>query len=383
MFLHFGGVIISLFYRVDINFAAAFILFLVAVIAFYRLDRKDTLSKAYLYTALIIIIQLIAEALTVILDLDSRPNIVALRIILSTSLFLGGPFLSLYWFLLLRKMLTPSAKNIKAYKYFIILPQLFNVAIVLLTPFTKWVFYIDDNAVYQRGDFFLLSTFFTYYYLVLTVIMILRNKKSIVKEDFILLLIATCIPVLGGVIQAAFYGVLFIWPSIAFGLILLYLFIQQRIIHHDFLTGAWTRESFYQYVDQKSAIGDKELCGGIYIDLDNLKIINDTYGHQSGDLALKKVVEVTKKVLGHGSIVARLGGDEFIGMVPNCSLPVLKEKVFGIKEHLIAFNQTKVYPFEILVAAGYDVFTQEYEHFEAFINHIDELMYKDKNNKGT
>lgn len=305
-----------------------------------------------------------------------------LRVILSTSLFLGGPFLSLYWFLLLRKMLTPSTQNIKGYKYFIILPQLFNVAIVLLTPFTKWVFFIDENAVYQRGDFFLVSTFFTYYYLILTVLMIFRNRKSIVKEDLILLLIATSIPVLGGVVQAAFYGILFIWPSIAFGLILLYLFIQQRIIHHDFLTGAWTRESFYQYVEKKTAISDKELCGGIYIDLDNLKSINDNYGHINGDLALQKVVEITKKALGHGSVVARLGGDEFIGMVPNCSLPVLKEKVSFIKEHLVSFNQTKIYPFEILVSTGYDVFTEEYEDFEAFINHIDELMYKDKNKKG-
>ena len=101
----------SIFLQVDINFAAAFLLFLVSVVAFYRLDIKDKLSRAYLITALIIIFQLIFEALTVILDRNADPLIIQLRVFMSMALFLGGPILSLYWMQLLRKMLIPTAKN--------------------------------------------------------------------------------------------------------------------------------------------------------------------------------------------------------------------------------------------------------------------------------
>lgn len=368
----------SIFHQVDINFAAAFLLFLVSVVAFYRLDIKDKLSRAYLITALIIIFQLMFEALTVILDRNADPLIIQLRVLMSMALFLGGPILSLYWMQLLRKMLIPRAKTIKGYKYFIIVPQIFNVTIVLLTPFTDWVFYIDENAIYQRGDFFLVSTIFTYYYMMIAAGMIFNNRKGIVREDLILLLIATSIPLLGGIIQATFYGTLFIWPSVAFALILLYLFLQQRIIHHDFLTGAWTRESFFQYVSQKIATGDHEPCGALYIDLDNLKDINDEHGHQYGDKALKKVVEVTKNTLGHKSIISRLGGDEFIGVILTDSKDILKDKVVDIKAQLVEFNETKTYPFDIVTSIGYDLFSDDYQNFEHFINHIDQLMYDEK-----
>ncbi len=368
----------SIFHQVDINFAAAFLLFLVSVVAFYRLDIKDKLSRAYLITALIIIFQLIFEALTVIFDRNADPLIIQLRVLMSMALFLGGPILSLYWMQLLRKMLIPRAKTIKGYKYFIIVPQIFNVTIVLLTPFTDWVFYIDENAIYQRGDFFLVSTIFTYYYMIIAAGMIFNNRKGIVREDLILLLIATSIPMLGGVIQATFYGTLFIWPSVAFALILLYLFLQQRIIHHDFLTGAWTRESFFQYVNQKITTGDHEPCGALYIDLDNLKDINDEHGHQYGDKALKKVVEVTKNTLGHKSIISRLGGDEFIGVIHTDSKDILKDKVADIKAQLVEFNKTKSYPFDIVTSVGYDLFSDDYHNFEHFINHIDQLMYDEK-----
>ena len=368
----------SIFHQVDINFAAAFLLFLVSVVAFYRLDIKDKLSRAYLITALIIILQLMFEALTVILDRNADPLIIQLRVFMSMALFLGGPILSLYWMQLLRKMLIPRAKTIKGYKYFIIVPQIFNVTIVLLTPFTDWVFYIDENAIYQRGDFFLVSTLFTYYYMMIAAGMIFNNRKGIVREDLILLLIATSIPLLGGIIQATFYGTLFIWPSVAFALILLYLFLQQRIIHHDFLTGAWTRESFFQYVSQKIATGDHEPCGALYIDLDNLKDINDEHGHQYGDKALKKVVEVTRNTLGHKSIISRLGGDEFIGVIHTDSKDILKDKVADIKAQLVEFNETKTYPFDIVTSIGYDLFSDDYHNFEHFINHIDQLMYDEK-----
>ena len=164
----------------------------------------------------------------------------------------------------------------------------------------------------------------------------------------------------------------------AFALILLYLFLQQRIIHHDFLTGAWTRESFFQYVSQKIATGDHEPCGALYIDLDNLKDINDEHGHQYGDKALKKVVEVTRNTLGHKSIISRLGGDEFIGVIHTDSKDILKDKVADIKAQLVEFNETKTYPFDIVTSIGYDLFSDDYHNFEHFINHIDQLMYDEK-----
>lgn len=371
----------QIMYQVDMNFAFAFVMLMIAMVAFYRLNRRDQLSRAYLITAFVIVGQLIIEAFTVILDGNDDVSILFIRHLLSMSLFIIGPFLSLFWFFLLRKMLQPSAKQIKGFHLFIILPQVLNMIIVGLTPWTDFVFFIDSEAIYRRGDLFFVTMAFTYYYLILTFIMILNNRKSVVKEDLTLLLIATAIPVIGGVLQLLFYGVLFIWASVAVALILLYLFLQQRIIHHDYLTGTWSRESFFQYIDQKARNKTKTPCGAIYFDLDNLKQINDAYGHTKGDEALKVATEIVKHHVQPKGLVARLGGDEFIVISDVFELEALSELVMKIEQSLKKINKEQLLPFELSISIGYDAFNSTYDKFEAFINHIDQMMYLNKKNK--
>jgi len=52
-----------------------------------------------------------------------------------------------------------------------------------------------------------------------------------------------------------------------------------------------------------------------FIDLDGLKYINDTYGHEEGDRALKRTADILKKTFRDSDIIARLGGDEFAVLV--------------------------------------------------------------------
>ena len=53
----------------------------------------------------------------------------------------------------------------------------------------------------------------------------------------------------------------------------------------------------------------------IYADMDNLKLINDQFGHEEGDYALKAIANILKKSLGEKPIVGRLGGDEFVAFL--------------------------------------------------------------------
>ncbi|MDY0211246.1 MAG: diguanylate cyclase [Acholeplasma sp.] len=371
----------QLFYQVDINFSSAFILLLVAVVAFARLNRKDELSKAYLFTAIVIIFQLVFEALTVLFEGYNEPVWIFIRTALSFTLFLIGPFLSLTWYLLLKKMFTPRATSSLASKIVLFLPQASNVLLVLSTLFYKTIFYIDGAGVYHRGNLFFLSMIFSYYYLALTFLMIVSNRKRVVKEDIVLLAIASSLPIIGGLLQIVFYGVLFIWPSVAFALILLYLFLQQRIIHHDFLTNAWTRESFFQFISHNLENYTKKPFGVIYFDLDNLKTINDKYGHSSGDDALKKAVEIVKSSLDEQAIVARLGGDEFVSIFSATSQTDVQNCVNRIRYNLDQWNQQKDLMFKVQLSIGYGLFEETKKEFESFINKLDYKMYQDKRSK--
>lgn len=94
---------------------------------------------------------------------------------------------------------------------------------------------------------------------------------------------------------------------------------QEKIIklaYHDTLTGLGNRELFQRSLEQcllvRPAAGVALLC----MDLDHFKEVNDSFGHNVGDLLLKQVANRLVEVSGADAIVARLGGDEFAILVP-------------------------------------------------------------------
>ncbi len=96
--------------------------------------------------------------------------------------------------------------------------------------------------------------------------------------------------------------------------------VEERVQYlalHDALTGLANRVLFFDRLN--SAITAAHRKGGVfallYLDLDDFKPINDTYGHEAGDLALRSVAERLRDCVRESDTVARLGGDEFIMLV--------------------------------------------------------------------
>lgn len=369
----------QLYYQTDVSFITAFLLLLISIIAHFRLNRKDRVSRAYLITAWIIILVLIAEAYTIIIDGRNDDVSVALSIIFNTLIFAIGPVLTLSWFYLIRSMFAPSF-NKSSFKHVILfVPVVINLVIVLTNPWTKVIFSVE-NGQYARQSWYLSVTIATYVYVLMSVIVVIQNWKSISQQDRIILIVSTALPIVGGSIQAANYGILTIWPSVGCALILLYLFLQQRVIHLDHLTHAWTRETFFLHISRLIKQQNLEPADVLYFDLNDLKYINDNFGHNSGDLALKMVVDVVKKELPEAAIVARLGGDEFIALMPTHTPVDLRTYVLNIKNRIAMINQDKHFEFTLGLAFGYGRFYGAYEHFDKFMNQLDKDMYIDKRN---
>jgi diguanylate cyclase (GGDEF)-like protein len=102
----------------------------------------------------------------------------------------------------------------------------------------------------------------------------------------------------------------------------------------DLLTGAMTRANFF---GQLSAMPD--LSGAIHVfDMDKFKLINDTLGQATGDAALFKVAQASRKNLGRQDLLCRLEGDEFCAFIPRMDL----EEVQAIAEWIQQFiaNET-------------------------------------------
>ena len=88
----------------------------------------------------------------------------------------------------------------------------------------------------------------------------------------------------------------------------------ERLAYFDTLTGLPNRKLFQDRLEQTLAQARRRqsMVAVIFLDLDNFKTINDSYGHTLGDLLLQKIAEELQECVRSGDTVARLGGDEFV-----------------------------------------------------------------------
>lgn len=85
----------------------------------------------------------------------------------------------------------------------------------------------------------------------------------------------------------------------------------------DIMTGAYSRETGMKELEKTLLYSDTPSCL-TFMDIDSLKVINDTYGHDEGDFAIKSVAKVILNSIRSSDVVCRYGGDEFFVIFKNC-----------------------------------------------------------------
>jgi len=109
------------------------------------------------------------------------------------------------------------------------------------------------------------------------------------------------------------------------------------------------------------------------LDVDGLKMINDTYGHLMGDRALKEFVKTLKDTIRESDLVFRYGGDAFLLVLTESS----KENVHSILERLKENLKRLDLPFELSFSFGYEEI-DGFVPIERALGKADDLLYKNK-----
>ena len=152
---------------------------------------------------------------------------------------------------------------------------------------------------------------------------------------------------------------------------------QFRILsHYDVLTGLYNRNYFEEEILRLK--GGRNLPLGIIIcDVDNLKLINDRLGHDSGDKLIQRAANIIKSSFREGDMVARIGGDEFVALLPDSDNGIVNQGVQRIRE-TIENENSECNSLPISISIGHSICTEKPLQFEALFKEADNLMYKDK-----
>jgi diguanylate cyclase (GGDEF)-like protein/PAS domain S-box-containing protein len=158
----------------------------------------------------------------------------------------------------------------------------------------------------------------------------------------------------------------------------------EKLAHYDVLTGCCSRGYGIDLLEQQIKIANRKKTPILllYLDIDDFKYINDTFGHKEGDNVLKKVVQLFKSTLREIDIICRMGGDEFLLIFPDSSLddaPLIRER---INKNLEKLNQKLNRPYKISFSIGLSHYNPSNPlSIEELIKIADENMYKEKKKK--
>jgi len=157
--------------------------------------------------------------------------------------------------------------------------------------------------------------------------------------------------------------------------------ILEKNAQTDPLTGLYNRKYLERFIENVLYKGKQKNkpCGILMVDIDYFKLINDNYGHDIGDIAIKTISNTLIDVVSEDDVIIRFGGEEFIVILNDCN----EEKLQNTAEEIrIAFSQQKIQAgtetFSKTCSIGTSLFPNDKENFWKYLKQSDVALYEAK-----
>lgn len=266
-------------------------------------------------------------------------------------------------------------------RYLLVVPSFIWVVVLFVNFWKGFVFTIDADVVYHRGDLVYLTFVMPFVYYVVGVIITFLGYYG--NGNFLRFPVWTlAFPALGGVaFQAVTPGVSTIHLGVAIGLCGVCVSIQKEPMFIDSLTGLYNRSYFFYVFSKTKKMRKQGAVGVIMLDVNDLKKINDEFGHQQGDIALREAAAILEESIVKGAALIRFAGDEFIFLIRLSDTDkvneALNEILDRVSKNTEKFNNRKNAKYQISFAVGSSV-KKEDESPDELLARIDKILYRDK-----
>lgn len=164
----------------------------------------------------------------------------------------------------------------------------------------------------------------------------------------------------------------------------IYLFLTRQRLEKlsatDFLTGTWNRSkgSSIARLEHERSIRYATPYSVVMLDIDHFKKINDTHGHEAGDMVLKKLADLIGRNIREVDFFCRWGGEEFVLILPETPLPL--SLLFAEKIRILVEQTSFPHIDRVTISLGVSQFTAADSQFDSVIKRADLALYEAKNN---
>jgi diguanylate cyclase (GGDEF)-like protein/PAS domain S-box-containing protein len=152
----------------------------------------------------------------------------------------------------------------------------------------------------------------------------------------------------------------------------------------DELTGLYNQRGFLALAEQqlRAARRTGQTCSLLYADMDGLKQVNDTYGHQEGSRTLQRLAEILRRSFRGSDIVARLGGDEFAVLMADTTPGSVEIVLARLGELLLNYNLRGLHDYRLSLSVGtVCVNPADGSSLAELLSKADQAMYENKKRK--
>ena len=155
--------------------------------------------------------------------------------------------------------------------------------------------------------------------------------------------------------------------------------ILNILSEYDPMCNVYNRRGFIEQAMRLNLENEGKRAFIMFMDVDHLKEINDTFGHAAGDDAILAVCDILKKNMRGDDLIARIGGDEFVGLFIAESADFQTAFRARLKDAFTEFNRASDRPYFVEVSTGItDFLLSEQAEIGRILNEADQCLYEDK-----
>ncbi len=348
----------ALRFIIQTNFAPIVSIFVLIFFIKTNVTFSDRINLCFIFVCLALLSLTIADNLRFFTSLLPHPTIYR-------YIAIGTGYVLRPTILFLLSMLASRYKR-KANLFFVI-PLLIcsALSIISIFPFAKGIMFsfTEDNQM-VRGPFGFFSQFLSIFYSIQTIYYSFKNTNNNRIEPFVLIFIEIA-ALIAFVLEHSFKYDFVLSQSLISSIIFYYFFLLTQTYKRDTLTNLLNRRCFYLQLNHLL----KRNMILLSMDLNNLKILNDTHGHAAGDKALVTVSQEMLKSFAKCGKIYRTGGDEFMA--------IFKKNDMNHVEKLVNNFQEALKKTDYRVACGFAAYKPG-DDIDQIITFCDERMYANK-----